>query len=293
MVGEVEEDACLEMVRRLKKVELSMDGHEESVSVSFVGPSTLGDASKPALLMLHGFDSSCLEFRRLFPLLEEEFSVYAVDVLGWGFTNSKGQDCGPKFKSSAVVEFIDKVVGSGGKVTVLGASLGGALAIDLAATRPDLVDKLVLVDAQGFQDGLGALQYLPDFLTKFFLEILRSVPLRNQANKMSYFRKDEFATEDALKIGRLHCFKDDWVSGNLTFIKSGGLAVSELIPRIQQQTLVVWGDNDEILPKEDKFRFVDAIPNSNLRIIAECGHVPHLEKPQELAFYIKEMHDRA
>mmetsp|Transcript_5594 Transcript_5594/g.11930 ORF Transcript_5594/g.11930 Transcript_5594/m.11930 type:complete len:428 (-) Transcript_5594:70-1353(-) len=146
MVGEVEEDACLEMVRRLKKVELSMDGHEESVSVSFVGPSTLGDASKPALLMLHGFDSSCLEFRRLFPLLEEEFSVYAVDVLGWGFTNSKGQDCGPKFKSSAVVEFIDKVVGSGGKVTVLGASLGGALAIDLAATRPDLVDKLVLVD---------------------------------------------------------------------------------------------------------------------------------------------------
>ena len=69
--------------------------------------------------------------------------------------------------------------------------------------------------------------------------------------------------------------------------------MSDLIPRIKQQTLVVWGDNDEILPKEDKFKFVDAIPNSNLRIIAECGHVPHLEKPQELAFYIKEMHDGA
>ena len=68
--------------------------------------------------------------------------------------------------------------------------MGGALAIDLAARKSDLVDKVILVDAQGFKDGLGALQYLPDFLTKLFLEVLRSVPLRDAANKMSYFQKD-------------------------------------------------------------------------------------------------------
>ena len=76
----------------------------------------------------------------------------------------------------------------------------------------------------------------------------------------------------------------------MTFIKSGGLAVSALIPKIKQPTLVLWGDNDEILPKEDKFKFVDAIANSSLRIIPECGHVPHLEKPKEVAYYVKEMH---
>ena len=290
-LDEIEERACVDMANRLQAAELSVPGHGGPVKMTFVGPDGQVAGDKPVLVLLHGFDSSCLEFRRLFPLLEADFEVYALDVLGWGFTDSRGQDCGPKYKSGVGVKFLDKVVGGGRQVTLLGASLGGAIAIDLAAGRPDLVSKLVLVDAQGFQDGIGALQYLPEFLTKFFLEVLRSVPLRNAANKMSYFEKDKFATKDALNIGRLHTFKNDWVSGNLSFIKSGGLAVSSLIPRISQQTLVVWGDNDEILPKEDKFKFVDAIPKSALRIIPECGHVPHLEKPQELAFYVRELHD--
>lgn len=84
---------------------------------------------------------------------------------------------------------------------MLGASLGGAVAIDVAAKNAAFVDKVVLVDAQGFQDGLGTLQYLPDFFTKLALEVLRSNPLRGAANKMSYFNKDKFATEDALKVG--------------------------------------------------------------------------------------------
>ena len=79
-----------------------MPGHSESVEISFVGPRGDEGRGKPAIVMVHGFDSSCLEFRRLFPLLEENFAVYAVDVLGWGFTNSKGQDCGPKFKGGVV-----------------------------------------------------------------------------------------------------------------------------------------------------------------------------------------------
>ena len=180
-IGEIEERACVEMAERLESVDLTLPGHAESVEVTFIGPKAKG---KPVIILLHGFDSSCLEFRRVFPLLEKDFSVYAVDVLGWGFTNSKGQDCGPRFKTGVVAEFIRSIAGEGGPVTVLGASLGGAIAIDLAATKPDLVSKLVLVDAQGFQDGIGALQYLPDFVTKLFLEILRSVPLRNQANKV-------------------------------------------------------------------------------------------------------------
>jgi len=292
LIAEIEESACLDMAGRLQKVELALPDMNATVDVSFVGPkddkskAKDGKGEKPAIVMVHGFDSSCLEFRRLFPILEEDFEVYAVDVLGWGFTDSKGQDCGPKYKGAALVEFIKSVVKR--PVTMLGASLGGAVAIDLAASYPDLVSKLVLVDAQGFKDGLGVLQYLPEFIIKPLLEVLRSVPLRQSANKMSYFNKDNFATEDALKVGRLHCFKEDWISGNLTFIKAGGFSVSESISGIGQPTLVIWGDNDEILPAEDKFKFVDAIRNCNLRIVPECGHVPHLEKPEEVKFHLQE-----
>ena len=44
-------------------------------------------------------------------------------------------------------------------------------------------------------------------------------------------------------------------------------------------------------PKEDKTKLLDAIPTSSLRIISECGHVPHLEKPGEVAYHIKDLHD--
>ncbi len=60
------------------------------------------------------------------------------------------------------------------------------------------------------------------------------MPLRQAANKMSYFNKDAFATDDALKIGRLHCFKDDWLEANQSFIKSGGFSVSALVPTLTQ-----------------------------------------------------------
>ncbi len=55
-----------------------------------------------------------------------------------------------------------------------------------------------------------------------------------------------------------------------------------------QPALIVWGDQDEILPKEDKNKFLEAIQNSRLRVVPECGHVPHLEKAAETAYHLTE-----
>ena len=118
LIAEIEESACLDMAGRLQKVELALPDMNATVDVSFVGPkddkskAKDGKGEKPAIVMVHGFDSSCLEFRRLFPILEEDFEVYAVDVLGWGFTDSKGQDCGPKYKGAAVSESVSFVSSS-------------------------------------------------------------------------------------------------------------------------------------------------------------------------------------
>jgi len=65
-------------------------------------------------------------------------------------------------------------------------------------------------------------------------------------------------------------------------------SVSAKIPTLTQPALIVWGDQDEILPKEDKNKFLEAIQNSRLRIVPECGHVPHLEKAGETAHHLKE-----
>lgn len=59
------------------------------INTAFVGPRQ-PDPSRPQVLLLHGFDSSCLEFRRLLPLLEGHVDVYAMDAVGCGFTGSSG-----------------------------------------------------------------------------------------------------------------------------------------------------------------------------------------------------------
>jgi pimeloyl-ACP methyl ester carboxylesterase len=230
---------------------------------------------KPPILLLHGFDSSALEFRRIAPLLAEERDVYAIDILGWGFIDQEGvQSFSPQAKMEHLRCFIRQVIGNQ-KCVAVGASLGGALAINLAAESPELVDRVVLIDAQGFIDGKGPAD-IPDFLANFGVGVLKSWPLRMYANILAYFDTRTFATWEAMMVGRLHCFNPTWQRASVDFLKSGGFVTSPLVPRVKQPTLVLWGANDKILEPDTVQKFKDTLPLNQVRVIDNCGHVPHL-----------------
>ena len=78
----------------------------------------------------------------------------------------------------------------GAPVVLAGSSLGGAAAIDLAVHHPDMVAKLVLIDAQGYIEGAGPMAGAPDFLARLGIRILKTDWLRQQANKLSYCDKE-------------------------------------------------------------------------------------------------------
>lgn len=91
-VSEIQEPACLDLIRGMQrkaiKVPVSV-APAGTVDTAYVATSRVkGPASTASpMLFLHGFDSSCLEFRRIFPALQAlGAEAYAVDVLGWGFT---------------------------------------------------------------------------------------------------------------------------------------------------------------------------------------------------------------
>eukprot|EP01035_Chromulina_nebulosa_P018610 gene18610-24339_t len=180
------------------------------------------DKEKP-IVLLHGFDSSLLEFRKLAPLLSEKNDVYVPDILGWGFNDhSKVKDFKPKAKIDYLKSFIKNVVKD--RCTLVGASLGGAISIILAAECPELVESLVLIDAQGFIDGKES--DISDGAAKFGVSVLKSQPLRYYANTISYYDK-KFANWEVMRIGRLHCFTDSWERASIDFVKSGGFVVSD------------------------------------------------------------------
>ena len=98
--------------------------------------------------------------------------------MGWGFT-----DCGlaqewdaplgPKQKRDHLYRFWrDKICPQ--PITLVGASLGGAIAMDFAQEHPDAVSRLVLLDSQGYVDGLGALAKLPRFAVMLAVSVLKA-----------------------------------------------------------------------------------------------------------------------
>lgn len=280
---DIEEREAMDMLDDIYAREVSLpDGG--SARVTFV---RRGNPTGPKVVLLHGFDSSCLEYRRLVPRLAKMgMDVFAVDLLGWGFSDRVGGVSGDgysaKAKKDALASFLSDEVGDG-EVFLAGASLGGAAAIEFAAAYPEAVRGLVLIDAQGFIDGVGPMAMLPKPLAKLGIKVLQSKPLRRMANDMSYFDAERFATEDAMLVGRLHTLKDKWEEAAVDFMLSGGFAPAEKVKTIRVPTIVLWGKNDKILEPEQAQRFVEEIPGAQLTMIDDCGHVPHLEQPGETA----------
>ena len=179
---------------------------ERDVPTAHIPPARR-DASKHPVCFLHGFDSSSLDFRELLPYVEDRCEAWAVDLVGWGFSdhslfvNDPSLPNGPDVKKEHLYAFWKQSIGR--PMCVMGVSLGGAVAIDFALTYPEAVSTLVLSAAQGYTDGLGVLSRVPSFVAKLGVQILQTEALRRAANTMAYHNK-EIDIEQAMTIGRLH-----------------------------------------------------------------------------------------
>jgi len=149
----ISEQACADAAAKVVRVNVPVAesvSDSKTVGISYINwkPETPKKNTLP-LLLVHGFDSSCLEYRRLGPKLAAlGIDTYAVDLLGWGYSQLNGVK---SFSAQAKVDALAgfwSVVGEGRDVCVAGASLGGAAAIEFSAGNPD-VKACVFIDAQG------------------------------------------------------------------------------------------------------------------------------------------------
>ena len=101
------------------------------------------------LILLHGFDSSFLEFRRIYPLLKQNFQVIIPDLLGFGFSPRYATN---EYTSSKIVLHLLDIIDNLNiteKLKLVGASMGGSTAIKLSVEIPKLIDKLILLSPAG------------------------------------------------------------------------------------------------------------------------------------------------
>jgi pimeloyl-ACP methyl ester carboxylesterase len=243
-----------------------------------------GNKATP-IILLHGFDSSILEFRRLLPLLALENEVWALDLLGFGFNERL---CDLSFSTLEIKThlyyfwktFVQQ------PVILVGASMGGATAIDFTLTYPEAVKGLVLLDSAGLSNApvVGQLMFSP--LDYWATEFLRHPKVRQNISRTAYYDKS-LASRDAQICGALHLSCPRWREALIAFTKSGGYGnFSRQLSQIQQPSLIIWGKCDRILGTKAATQFANLLPNSQLVWIDNCGHVPHLEKPQMTVGYI-------
>lgn len=264
-------------------IPLTIGSRNFTVDTAFVRAIKAENKSEPPILLLHGFDSSMLEFRRLLPKLAVNRSVFALDLLGFGFTDRTRIDViTPEIIKAQVYGFWQTVMGRQ-PMTLVGASMGGAAAIDFALAYPELVKQLVLLDSAGFAKAPVLAKYMAPPLSDWATNFLRSPNVRRGVSLRAY-ADPAFVTADAECCAALHLQMPNWSEGLAMFTRSGGYGfLSDRISEISTPTQILWGRQDRILGTKDAARFERTIVNSTLYWLDDCGHVPHLEKPEKTA----------
>ncbi|KAL3037228.1 hypothetical protein AAZX31_01G054800 [Glycine max] len=275
---------------RIQRLPVPVRFSENPIMSSCVKP--LVQTKETPVVLLHGFDSSCLEWRYVLPLLEESgIETWAIDILGWGFSDlEKLPPCDVVSKRDHFYQFWKSYIRR--PMILVGPSLGSAVAIDFAVNYPEAVKKLVLIGASVYAEGTGKLATLPRAVAYAGVNLLKSLPLRLYATYLT-FTKISFSTSlDWTNVGRLHCFLPWWDDATVDFMTSGGYSVAPLIGKVKQNTLIIWGENDRIISNKFAVRLHCELPDAIIRQIPYCGHLPHLERPDSTIKLIVEFVQR-
>lgn len=275
--SKLKDPSALNLFQNIKTTPITTPLNSQSISTAYIHQGKNGTP----ILLLHGFESSLLEFRLLIPLLAAKNETWAVDLLGFGFTERfKNINYSPATIKTHLYHFWKTQINQ--PVILVGASMGGATAIDFTLNYPDCVAKLVLINSVGYSGSFPQGQFLFPPIDYLAVEYWR------QRKLQALFFGETFgnftnAEITSLQCAALHLDMPNWHEAIISFTKSGGY--SEIAPQIKEiakPTLILWGEKDETLPREDAYKFQRDIVDSRL-IWLKCGHTPQLEQAEVVA----------
>lgn len=227
--------------------------------------TTLGDCrvhslhagAGPPVILLHGLAGSSGWWRYSMPALAARFSTHAPDLVGFGRSH------GALRRSIAdTAQLIVAWLHARGieRPHIIGHSMGGQIAIHLAAEHPDSVQRLVLVGAAGIPRPISLTQAVrfaaevlpprawgtPRFLPRVAVDTLRAGP-RSMARSLASIIQDD---------------------------------VRPLLPRVAAPTLLIWGALDPLTPLRDGELMAARIPHAELRVFANSAHMPMVDEAE-------------
>jgi pimeloyl-ACP methyl ester carboxylesterase len=263
-----------------------------------VGPGSMhveryGHGGAP-ILFVHGFGTCSFLWREVGPVLAmANRTAFAIDLFGYGESDRPFDG---QYGIAAQSDYLDRALTALRltKATVVGIDLGAAVAMHLAFNRPERVERLVLINAIGFDDvPADDIKTMQRNTARFALKISRGVlgaaPLMRELMEKSV--ADKANMPDGLLARYLAPYVGkDGLNHLLTLarsVDSDDMADVDL-RQIDRPSLIVWGDQDPFVSPKLGDRLADTIPGSRLVRLPGTGRLIPEEAPETLANMILE-----
>ncbi len=239
-------------------------------------------ASREPVILIHGLMASSDEWSKVIPALAESRQVWAIDLIGFGFSERVAEPTySIKYYASSIAEFMD--ARGIERATVVGHSLGGGVALQFAHDYAARVSRLVLLAPAAYifryLKPLQFAAYIPYFPRALISAMLSSPQLHRRA------LQNAFANPARLDYDMLADQVRSWrVKGTVDALLALSASphacdLPEGIESVAAPALLVWGDQDALVPLSHGERLVREMPNAELVILEGAGHVPNLECP--------------
>jgi len=258
----------------------TIHGHEVTYRMTGEGP---------AVLLIHGIAGSSRAWREVMPALAEHHTVIAPDLLGHGESAKPMGDYSLGAFASGLRDLLEVL--DVDRATVVGQSFGGGVAMQLAYQHPERCERLVLVGSGGLgREVSWMLRALSLPGAEYVLPLIAPWFVRNRGDAVSRFIRDRgVKAPKAAEMWSAYRSLTE-VDNRSAFMRvlrgvidPGGQSVSamdRLYLAAAVPTLIVWGDQDPIIPVAHAQAAHEAITGSRLEIIEGSGHFPHVEEPE-------------
>ena len=233
----------------------------------------------PPVILVHGSGpgvTAYANWRLVMPALAERFRVLAPDMVGFGFTERPADvTFGLDTWANQVLAFMDSLGIS--SASLVGNSFGGSIALKVAASNPDRVDKLVLMGSMGVSfpitEGLERVWgYEPSF------ENMRGV-----LDVFAYSRdlvNDELAEvryRASMQPGFQESFSAMFPAPRQRWVEAQTTPEDD-IRALPHRALIVHGREDQVIPVANSFKLSELLENGDLHVFSHCGHWSQIER---------------
>ena len=244
------------------------------------------------LLLLHGVGDNALDWQWVMPALASTYRVYAPDLPGSGGSANPRSDYSPAFFTRFVAAFLNALEVE--RAAVVGNSLGGLVGLRLALAEPARVAALGLVSSGGLgREVTYALRSLalPGYgeLAVAWGKRRPGAAQRALGRAALVFARPQDAPRKWIKeqyrMARLPGFLEAQLAAVRAQVELKGQreVLVDRLAQVERPTMVVWGTRDRVLPYSQAKEAFSHLQEGYLKLIPECGHLPHVEQPDRFA----------